>query len=207
MAGEPGASKVFQRQAGRRTRLSRIAVMVAAIALLGGGAAAFLMTRSNAPAGTARSREPGPAGTEAGQRGGANIADSTPHTRDPAVHAEVIDAGSGLDAPGHDTETVHARPRHDPDGRAGPRQPVDIQVVTVPSYARLYIGNDYLGKNGATIRKPEGTTWTVECRLDGYLPGRVKITFGRGQEVRMCTLTRIQRCVEGLKNPFDDCPE
>lgn len=85
--------------------------------------------------------------------------------------------------------------------------PREIQVITKPEGASLYIDRNYTGKDGTRITRPQGTTVTVECRLAGYNPGRVTLAFDGNTEIVMCRPSRERRCVDGLKNPFDDCPD
>ncbi len=99
-----------------------------------------------------------------------------------------------------------ARKTSPPADAAVPRRSLDIRVLTDPESANLYINNTYSGKGGATLRRREGSVFTVECRLPGYLPGQVEVRFDGKTELYLCKMSRNKRCVEGIKNPFDDCP-
>jgi hypothetical protein len=52
-----------------------------------------------------------------------------------------------------------------------------------------------------------GTKAHVRCSHPGYDDGTVDVVFDGKTEVVLCTMKRAQRCVDGLHNPFDDCPE
>ena len=141
-----------------------------------------------------------------------------------AAEAVAADAAAPPDPPG-DGVRAHTRDRK-PTSPSGGKQPVsrdpgtaaatvraaepsreEIQVLTDPEGASLYIDRTYSGKGGTRITRPQGTTLTVECRLAGYNPGRARLAFDGKVEIVMCRPTREKRCVDGLKNPFDDCPD
>jgi hypothetical protein len=88
-----------------------------------------------------------------------------------------------------------------------PRGTLAIQVVTRPEGAAIYLGDSYRGGSGVTLEEPPGTRATIKCTLPGHEPGKVEVIFDGGQEVVLCRMERIKRCVDGIKNPFDDCPE
>jgi len=54
---------------------------------------------------------------------------------------------------------------------------------------------------------PFGAHAKVKCTLPGYEPGFVDLIFDGKTEVALCRMDRIKRCVDGVKNPFDDCPD
>jgi hypothetical protein len=186
------------------------------LVLLGaGGAAAALLASGDGASERANDgqgdRTNDPAGSQAASTAAlapVSPADAAALPADAAV-AMMEDAGPEATAAASDAALVESsRRRRAASGkRARPGRPIDVQVMTIPNYARLYIGNDYSGQSGTTIRKPEGTAIEVECRLEGFRSGRVKVKFDGRTDMYTCKLIRVQRCVEGIKNPFDDCPE
>jgi len=95
--------------------------------------------------------------------------------------------------------------RHD--AGVGPRRTVAVQVITKPDEGVLYIGTSYRGPSGVTLEEPFGTRAKVKCTHPGYEPGYVDVVFDGNTEIALCLMSRIKRCVAGIKNPFDDCPE
>jgi serine/threonine protein kinase len=89
-----------------------------------------------------------------------------------------------------------------------PAGELEVTIVTRPRGAQLFIGHSYAGSDGLNLRRDAGATLTVTCQLSGFLDGSVKVSFDGEQEVFLCRLreTRRKKCVEGTKNPFDDCP-
>jgi hypothetical protein len=81
-----------------------------------------------------------------------------------------------------------------------------IQVITKPEGATLYVGDSYRGPSGVNLEEPFGTKLKVKCTLPGYSPGYVDLIFDGETEVSLCIMKRIKRCVDEIKNPFDDCP-
>jgi serine/threonine protein kinase len=106
---------------------------------------------------------------------------------------------------------VAVRPRHDagdgvpatPNGRGT----IMIQVLTRPEGAVLKVNGLYRGPGGTSIEERLGARLTVACSLTGYEPGHVDLVFDGKTEVALCVLKRIKRCIDGLKNPFDDCEQ
>lgn len=95
---------------------------------------------------------------------------------------------------------------------AGTRQassgrPISVTVLAQPDHASLYVKHNYSGKGGTTFQRPEGTVITVECRLKGYEAGRVTVRFDGQKDAYLCQAKRVPQCVNGLKNPFDKCPD
>ena len=82
-----------------------------------------------------------------------------------------------------------------------------IQVLTKPEGANLYVGTSYRGPGGTQLEERVGTKLEVQCRQPGYKPGKVQLVFDGRREVELCVLERIKICIEGVKNPFDDCQE
>ncbi|HEY0481784.1 MAG TPA: protein kinase [Kofleriaceae bacterium] len=85
------------------------------------------------------------------------------------------------------------------------RGTIMVQVLTRPEGANLYDGYHYRGPGGAQLEEPFGSKLTITCRQPGYKPGSVEIAFDGRTEAVLCVLERIKRCIDGLKNPFDDC--
>jgi serine/threonine protein kinase len=104
---------------------------------------------------------------------------------------------------------IAVRPRRDAGARVAPdangRGTVTVQVLTRPEGANLYDGTTYRGPGGTNFEEPRGARMTITCRQPGYQPGTVEVTFDGRTEAVLCVLTRIKRCIDGLKNPFDDC--
>lgn len=92
------------------------------------------------------------------------------------------------------------------DDSVQPRRKLEVKVIPQPSNASLYIKNNYSGKGATTIERVQGTVLSVECRLDGHKSGQVTVSFDGETEVVLCVCTRIKKCIDGIKNPFDDCP-
>jgi hypothetical protein len=78
-------------------------------------------------------------------------------------------------------------------------------VITKPEGAQLYVGFSYRGPGGANLEEPLGTKLDVQCRLRGYKPGNISLVFDGRTEYALCVLERIKICIDGIKNPFDDC--
>jgi hypothetical protein len=41
----------------------------------------------------------------------------------------------------------------------------------------------------------------------GLESGKVVVVFDEPDAVSICRMTRTTKCVPGIKNPFDDCPD
>jgi len=85
------------------------------------------------------------------------------------------------------------------------RGTISIQVITKPEGATLYNGTTYSGPGGTNIEQPFGARMEITCKHAGYKPGKVQLLFDGRQEIALCTLERIKVCIDGVKNPFDDC--
>ena len=81
----------------------------------------------------------------------------------------------------------------------------EVRVLTRPEGGTLYIGSAYRGPGGVKLEERVGTRGTVRCTMSGYKPGTVDILWDGNTEEVMCTMTRIKICINGIKNPFDDC--
>ena len=88
-----------------------------------------------------------------------------------------------------------------------PGRDVSIEVITRPQGGILLIGTTYRGPDGTHIEEPRGSRVTVTCSLPGHDKGKVELVFDGQTEVAICTMKRIVRCLPGMKNPFDDCPD
>jgi serine/threonine-protein kinase len=84
---------------------------------------------------------------------------------------------------------------------------VAVKVMTVPDGGTIYEGNSLKGPDKTTIEAPYGTRAHYRCRRRGYTEGEVDVVFDGKRDVVVCQMTRIANCVDGTKNPFDDCPD
>jgi serine/threonine protein kinase len=84
---------------------------------------------------------------------------------------------------------------------------VSIEVITRPTGGILYIDQSYRGPGGTNLEEPKGSRVKVKCTLTGYDPGYVDLVFDGKTEVAICSMTRTVKCIPGIKNPFDDCPD
>lgn len=139
-----------------------------------------------------------------------------------AADAALADSTANLDAGWADAHEALALTTQPDSGISGsnevrpirpvhklPEGEVEVTIITRPSGASLFIGNSYAGSDGLHLRRPAGERVTVTCQLNRYLDGSVRIRFDGKREVFLCKLTakHRKRCVEGIKNPFYDCPE
>ncbi|HTJ46915.1 MAG TPA: protein kinase [Kofleriaceae bacterium] len=92
-------------------------------------------------------------------------------------------------------------------GVGGPTRYASIQVITKPDEGVLYINDSYRGPSGVTIEDVLGTRARIKCTHPGYEPGFVDVTFDGKTEIVVCVMERVKRCIDGIKNPFDDCPD
>jgi hypothetical protein len=91
---------------------------------------------------------------------------------------------------------------------------IEIQVVTEPRGGRLIHGDIDGGPDGTNFRRPEGTILHLECRKYDRAQriaarGTVRLAFDGTSHLAICRMNPVSptKCVEGLKNPLDDCPE
>ena len=84
---------------------------------------------------------------------------------------------------------------------------VAIKVMTVPEGGTIYEDHSLKGPDRTTIEAPYGTRARYRCRRRGYTEGEVSVVFDGKHEVAVCEMKRIANCVDGTKNPFDDCPD
>jgi serine/threonine protein kinase len=132
-------------------------------------------------------------------------ADAEPDAPDLVVLPEPeIDAG----------RVVRIPPRRDAGTGSGARIPetpnhrgtILVQVLTKPEGANLYDDDHhYRGPGGAEVEEPFGTRRTFTCKQPGYKPGSIEVTFDGSTTAALCVLLRIKICINGIKNPFDDC--
>lgn len=89
-----------------------------------------------------------------------------------------------------------------------PKGMIEVKVITDPDGGRLIIRGAHAGPSGTHINRKYGEERTVKCRLEGYLDGEVHVKFDGKKRTYVCELRkkRQERCVEGVKNPFFDCP-
>jgi serine/threonine protein kinase len=129
----------------------------------------------------------------------------------PQIVQQEIDAG--MVAPPSDAAVVaHARDAgtHAADAAAvaagaHPKM-ITVEVLTTPGEAELFVGHEHRGPGGTHMAEPYGTTLTVECRAPHY-HGSKTIKFDGSITSAMCTATHLKVCVEGLKNPYEECEE
>jgi len=139
---------------------------------------------------------------------------------DAAPVAEVFDAAPPpADATVAAAADPDASPRRKKHGKGGkrrvavidPRMPkglVSIVVETRPRGGTLFMSNGaYGGTDGTTLTRRGGEKIVVGCKMSGYQPGRTELIFDGIADVAICRMTRIKKCIPGVKNPFDDCTQ
>lgn len=120
------------------------------------------------------------------------------------------DAGD-LAAPGDDAGPP-GPPGPRPDaGRTMGRTPeergtVVIEVLTKPDGGILFHGTSYRGPAGTNVEEKRGTRMKLRCTLPGYQPGYVELVFDGESDIAICVMKRLP-CIDGLKDPFQDCPD
>ncbi len=80
-----------------------------------------------------------------------------------------------------------------------------VTVLTQPEGAQVFVDGHDSSFGGTHVEAPPGTHKAVTCRMAGYHDGHTELTFDGQHDVALCVLKRIVRCIDGLKNPFDDC--
>jgi hypothetical protein len=83
---------------------------------------------------------------------------------------------------------------------------VRVTVYVRPGDALVYTNGNYRGPANTTIEEPWGRKVKIECKTSN-MKGSVSVVFDGSKTNVMCTATRQRFCVEGIKNPFDDCEE
>lgn len=81
-----------------------------------------------------------------------------------------------------------------------------VKVVTRPEGGRVFIGGINRGPDGVTIRTAIGSTMTITCKLRGHKDGRVIVRAKEPSHAVICDMKKRPRCLDGIKNPFGDCP-
>jgi serine/threonine protein kinase len=84
--------------------------------------------------------------------------------------------------------------------------PVTVKVLTEPARSTVYLGRTFRGSGGVTMQEPRGTQAQVRCSAEGHVDGTVAVTWDHDKTVT-CRMRRRSKCVDGLHNPFDDCPD
>jgi serine/threonine protein kinase len=159
---------------------------------IGAGGAILLIGRTHQD-----ETAPGDAAVVAQAADAAVVTESGDAAAPPADGDEPIIVGIDAGAPAtRDAGTVAVTGRH-------PRT-VRVTVYVRPGDASVYTGTDYRGQHNPTLEEPYGTKVKVECKT-ANLKGSVEVVFDGSRTSVMCTATRQRFCVEGIKNPFDDC--
>jgi serine/threonine protein kinase len=123
-----------------------------------------------------------------------------------AAVLEPVDAGVPP-ADATDIVVVPLDGGHARDAGIGPHpKTVRVTVYVRPGDAGVYIGMAYRGPANTTIEEPWGRKVHIECKT-ANLKGSVDVVFDGTRQSVMCTATRQRFCVEGIKNPFDDCEQ
>ena len=160
------------------------------VVLLGGGGAALWMMRE----GHERAALGGDAGT---LRGDAQLIVEPNDGGPPPEDAEVV-----VIVPPPDAGMRVAR---DAGVLLAPHpKTVTIELLTRPAEANVFDKHTFRGPSGVRLTEPWGTKLELECRAPHY-KGHVTVVFDGSRDSAMCTATRLPFCVEGLKNPIDDC--
>ncbi|HEU4727959.1 MAG TPA: protein kinase [Kofleriaceae bacterium] len=174
------------------------------LGLIGGGAAATvtLVVRSHRAVIGERGRDAGVLVPPPDAAIARAPADAGPDA--PEVVVVPVDAGRAVrvvarrDLDAGATVPLAATPNH--------RGTIEVQILTQPEGANLYDDeHHYRGPGGAEVEEPLGTRRTFTCRQPGYKPGTVEVVFDLEARPVLCVLTRIKICINGIKNPFDDC--
>ncbi len=133
---------------------------------------------------------------------------SAPEPSDAGAAEPTIDAGKGTHATGKGQPKLVPPPPNDKIKRPLLAGELEVTVVTRPRGAQLFIDRAYAGSDGLNLRRSSGTSLSVGCHMSGYLDGEVQVDFDGKREVFLCRLREVRKrnCVEGVKNPFDDCP-
>jgi serine/threonine-protein kinase len=168
--------------------------LLAVVVVVGGGAALFVALRGGGDDRVAEVAHD--AGSAAGHADAHLIAevplDAAAAPDDAAVIAMPRDAGARTVRDG---------------GPIGPHPAkITIEVLTSPSETDIFVGHTFLGPSGTHLERPWGTKMTIECRAPHY-HGKKTIVFDGSVTSVMCPAKRLKMCVEGLKNPYDECEE
>jgi serine/threonine protein kinase len=161
------------------------------VTLIGAGAAILLLTHlqheDQLPADAAIAVTPADAALVV-------VADATPPPAD-AEQIVLVPADAG------------GRTTRDAGGTLGAHPAtVRVTVYVRPGDALVYTNGNYRGPANTTIEEPWGRKVKIECKTSN-MKGSVNVVFDGRQTNVMCTATRQRFCVEGIKNPFDDCEQ
>lgn len=186
-------------------------IVIAALLLVGGGVGAYALTRGNAePSSVAVAPVPDAQVMQAMEQA-SDAAPPIADVEDPADAAPTLRTTETPRTPRTKNGTL-SEPRLTTPLRApvGPvlKGDVEVTIITRPRGGRLVIDSAYAGSDGLNLRRSAGTKLTVRCRLRGHRDGSVNVVFDGAREVFLCKLKpiRTKRCVDGMKNPFDNCP-
>ena len=124
---------------------------------------------------------------------------------DAAVITEITDAGVPP-ADATDIVVVPLDAGHPRDAGGLHPKTVRVTVYVRPGDAGVYIGTAYRGPANTTIEERFGKKVHIECKT-ANMKGSVDVVFDGTRQSVMCTATRQRFCVEGIKNPFDDCEQ
>jgi len=170
--------------------------LLALVLLVGGGVALVIAMRPGGDHVAAGARD-----DAATQRGDAQlITEAIDAGLAPAdaVVVVALEPDAGVRAPRRDAGVaVHPL---DPHGK------VTVEVLTRPGEADVFVGHTFRGPSGVRLQERYGTRLDIECRAP-HFKGKLTIVFDGTRDSVMCTATRIPFCVEGLKNPIDECEE
>ena len=170
--------------------------LLAVVLLVGGGLALVIAMRPGGDHVAAGARD-----DAATQRGDAQLITEAPDAGLAPADAVVVVAlepDAGVHAPRRDAGVaVHPL---DPHGK------VTVEVLTRPGEADVFVGHTFRGPSGVRLQERYGTRLDIECRAP-HFKGKLTIVFDGTRDSVMCTATRIPFCVEGLKNPIDECEQ
>jgi serine/threonine protein kinase len=175
-------------------------ILLLVVLAAGGGIAAALVMRSPA------AEQPAPADAAVARV----VVDAAVAPVDAVVVAEVppdaaiVDAGPRVVRNGGGKKKVDAGVPRD---RLTARGTVAVQIFSKPDGATIYAGDSYRGVSGVTLEEAPGSKVKIKCTLPGYEPGFADVVFDGQSEVVMCRPVRPKRCIDNIKNPFDDCPD
>ncbi len=198
---------VFEEQEADAKPRKRWPYVLGAVVLAAGiGVALAVLTSESEPATAARD-----AGTPDATvivmvtDGGLPLADATVIVDVPVDAGELVDGGRRPTR--RDAGPPGKRDGGVPRDRLTARGTVAIQFFTTPDNGIIYIADSYKGPSGVTVEEDPMTKVRVKCTLPGYDPGYVDVTFDGTHDAVSCRPVRPKRCVDALKNPFDDCPD
>ena len=111
------------------------------------------------------------------------------------------------DARPSDPPSRDAAPRlSDFDRSLPPGERGAIKIVTNPEGGYVYTDRTYRGLSGVTVQADPGTKAHVVCEMSGYESGELDVTWSIKYQELVCVMKRIKRCIDKIRNPYDDCP-